>query len=221
LQFSIYRKPTQTGIIIRNSSCHPYEHKLSGINYVLNRLHIYPITKRAKEAEINTIRNILLNEYNTNLIEKPPFPQNQNTCTDPQHHKTKWATFTYSSTEVRRITKLFQDTQVKVAFCTQNTIQNILKPHAQTDKYNRSDIFHMKCLDCSLKYIRQIGRTPYIRYEEHIHTIRSNNSNSGYSNHILNTGHTYGTVTDTMDIINRKERQTFKYLRKILYLKNQ
>jgi hypothetical protein len=29
IQFSIYRKPTQTDIMIPNSSCHPYEHKLS------------------------------------------------------------------------------------------------------------------------------------------------------------------------------------------------
>jgi hypothetical protein len=27
------------------------------------------------------------------------------------------------------------------------------------------------------------------------------NGNSGYSNHILNTGHTHGTITDNMDII--------------------
>jgi hypothetical protein len=26
-------------------------------------------------------------------------------------------------------------------------------------------------------------------------------TNFGYSNHILNTGHTYGTITDTMDIV--------------------
>jgi hypothetical protein len=51
------------------------------------------------------------------------------------------------------------------------------------------------------KYIGQTGRTFSIRYKEHIHDIRSNNSNSGYLNHILNTGHAYGTVTDTMDII--------------------
>jgi hypothetical protein len=37
LQISIYRKPTQTDIIIPNSSCHPYEHKLSGINYLINK----------------------------------------------------------------------------------------------------------------------------------------------------------------------------------------
>jgi hypothetical protein len=57
------------------------------------------------------------------------------------------------------------------------------------------------CVQCPLKYIGQTERTFNTRYKEHIHDIRSNNSNTGYSNHILNTGHTYGTVTDTMEII--------------------
>jgi hypothetical protein len=52
-----------------------------------------------------------------------------------------------------------------------------------------------------LKYIKKTGRTFNVRYEEYIHAIRNINSNSGYSNHILNTGHTYGTITDPMDII--------------------
>jgi hypothetical protein len=59
----------------------------------------------------------------------------------------------------------------------------------------------MKYLDCPLKYIGQTGRTFNVRYKEHIHAIRNNNNNSGYSNHILNTGHTYGTINNTMDII--------------------
>jgi hypothetical protein len=42
-------------------------------------------------------------------------------------------------------------------------------------------------------------------YKEHIHDIRSNNSNSVYSNHILNTGYTYGTIADTMVIITRRK----------------
>jgi hypothetical protein len=45
------------------------------------------------------------------------------------------------------------------------------------------------------------GITFNIRYKEHIHDVRSNNSNSGYSKHILNTGHAYGTTDDTMDVI--------------------
>jgi hypothetical protein len=31
--------------------------------------------------------------------------------------------------------------------------------------------------------------------------MRANNANSGYSNHILNTGHTYGNVTNAMKIL--------------------
>jgi hypothetical protein len=38
-------------------------------------------------------------------------------------------------------------------------------------------------------------------HKEHIQTIRNNNSKSGYSNHILSTGHTYGTITNTMKIV--------------------
>jgi hypothetical protein len=45
----------------------------------------------------------------------------------------------------------------------------------------------MKCQDCPLKYIGQSGRTFHTRYKEHIQAIKNNNSNSGYSNHILNT----------------------------------
>jgi hypothetical protein len=56
-------------------------------------------------------------------------------------------------------------------------------------------------MDCPMKYIGQAGKTFNIRYKEPIHDIRSNNSNSRYSNHILNTRHTYETMTDTVDII--------------------
>jgi hypothetical protein len=81
------------------------------------------------------------------------------------------------------------------------TLQNILKPQPQTDKYSRSGIYQMKCMDCPIKYIGQTGRTFSTRYKEHIHGIRSNNSNTEYSNRILNTGHTYGTMQDTVEII--------------------
>jgi hypothetical protein len=84
----------------------------------------------------------------------------------------------------------------------------------------------MKCLDCALKYICQTRRTFNIRYKEHIQAIRNNNNNSGYSNHILNTEHTYGTINDTMDIIRKGKKgkqtpwknTTFIKLIKITYM---
>jgi hypothetical protein len=64
----------------------------------------------------------------------------------------------------------------------------------------------MKCFDCPLKYTGQTVRTFNIIYKKHIHDITSNNSSSGYSSHILNTGHTYGTICDTMDIITTRRK---------------
>jgi hypothetical protein len=131
LLLSIYRKPTQTDIIIPNDSFHQYEHKFSSSNYLLNRAHNYPVTKGAKETELNTIGAILLSsQYNTNQINKHPVPQKQNAHTDSQQQKTKWATFRHSRKEAWKITKLFRDTQIKIAFRTQNTIQNISESHS-------------------------------------------------------------------------------------------
>jgi hypothetical protein len=64
----------------------------------------------------------------------------------------------------------------------------------------------MKCMDCPLKYVGQTGRTFNTRYKEHKHDIRTNNSNTLYANHILNTGHSYGTITDTMEIMKTESK---------------
>jgi hypothetical protein len=76
-----------------------------------------------------------------------------------------------------------------------------LKPQPQIDKYSRSGIYQLKCIDCPLQYVGQTGRAFNARYKERIYDIRGNNSNTGYSNHILNTGLTCGTTADTMEII--------------------
>jgi hypothetical protein len=67
LEFVIYRKPTQTEIIIPNDSFCPYEHKISSINYPMNAVHTYPITKEAKEKDLNIYKTqyITMNIINT------------------------------------------------------------------------------------------------------------------------------------------------------------
>jgi hypothetical protein len=105
-----------------------------------------------------------------------------------------------------RITKLFRRTKIYTEYRIENTIQNILKHHSETDKYNRSGIYQKKCLDYPLKYIGQTGRTFKTRYKEYIQAITNSNGNSGCSDYILHTGHTYGNITDTMDTIKQGEK---------------
>jgi hypothetical protein len=71
-----------------------------------------------------------------------------------------------------------------------------------------------------LYYGGQTGRTFNTTYKEHIYDIKSNNSNTGYSSHILNNGHTYGTTDDTMEIITiGRKGQYLNILKNIIFTK--
>jgi hypothetical protein len=59
----------------------------------------------------------------------------------------------YSGKETRKITKLFQDMKLEVAFCTQNIIQNILRLQPEINNYNSSGIYQMKYMDCPMEYV--------------------------------------------------------------------
>jgi hypothetical protein len=48
--------------------------------------------------------------------------------------------FYISRKQTTKLTHLFKDTHIKVAFKTKNTIQNILKPYTQTDKCEKNGV---------------------------------------------------------------------------------
>jgi hypothetical protein len=119
LTFDIYRKPTTTDSIIHNESCHPNEHKRSAINYLVNRMNMYPLTQENRDQELTTINEILKNnEYQqlpTNFQQKSKDPKNPTqTAPNTQQQKDKWTTFMYSGPETRTITNLFQNTNLKL-----------------------------------------------------------------------------------------------------------
>jgi hypothetical protein len=70
---------------------------------------------------------------------------------------------------------------------------------------------------CNQYYIGQTGRTFNIRYKERIglRDMRNNEDKTGYAQ-VLNTGHTYGNIHDTMEIIQAINKRTNdEYNRKI------
>jgi hypothetical protein len=140
----------------------------------MNRHNTYPISEEAKRKELNTIKNTLENnKYDRNKSKTQPNAKKQNTNNEPQHMKTKWATFTYTGKETKQITKLFKVTHIKIAYKTQNTIKQLTKQYTQSEKYNNSGIYQLKCLDCPLKYIGQTGRAFHTRHREHILAIKT------------------------------------------------
>jgi hypothetical protein len=124
-----------------------------------------------------------------------------------QIEKRKWRTFTYFGKEIRPITQLFKNTNIHIAYKTNNTIRKHLQPKTQNqDKYGHSGIYEIKCNTCQLKYIGQTGRSFRKRHKEHIHAIRTNATSSKYAQHILDTGHTYGPIEDTLNILHQQKK---------------
>jgi hypothetical protein len=58
-------------------------------------------------------------------------------------------------------------------------------------------------------YIGQTGRNFKTRYKEHIQDIKSNKSKTGFSHHILNTGHAYDNIENTLEVLNFQEKGSY------------
>jgi hypothetical protein len=55
-------------------------------------------------------------------------------------------------------------------------------------------------------YTVKTGRSFKTRYKGHIRAIQYNMENSTYAQHIINTGHTYGSIQNTMEILHTTQK---------------
>jgi hypothetical protein len=120
LVFRFYRKPTTTDLTIPSTSWHPQEHKKSAINYLTERMNTYPLSEGGGKRMKYYTENLKKQWVQTH----PKYQQQSPTSTPPPNQKKiKWATFTYFGPDTRIITKLFRNSNIKLAFKTNNTIQ--------------------------------------------------------------------------------------------------
>jgi hypothetical protein len=119
IDISIFRKPTTTDATIHYTSNHPIEHKLAAFRYMLNRANNLPLKLEAKQQEEKMIRHIAkINGYPTRLIQnlqqKITTKGRHNTSTTQTTHK--WVTFKYYSPLVRKVTNVFKNTNLRIAY---------------------------------------------------------------------------------------------------------
>jgi hypothetical protein len=103
----IYRKPTATDTIINYISNHHTEHKIAAYRYQISRMTSLPLSPE-KEAEWQTILTIANNSNFPVPIIKGLKEKLHNKAPTKKHQYKKWATFTYHSAKVRKITNLFK-----------------------------------------------------------------------------------------------------------------
>ena len=157
----------------------------------------------AKNKELHTIITIATNNgYNKELIIQMYHKfQRQKISTHNQKTEYTWVPYTYNGTYTRKITKLFKNTNVKIAFKVNQTLEKTLKPKHNINIYEQSGIYKLTCQGCQQVYIGQTGRKLITRYNEHIRSIKSNKTDSAFALHILNNIHQYGPITKIMELI--------------------
>ena len=74
--------------------------------------------------------------------------------------KNRWIKFTYCRKGTSMVTKLFKNTNVKVAYRTKNNLEKLLIPQKtpKRDKYEKSGVYQLECLTCHKIYIGQTDR---------------------------------------------------------------
>jgi len=118
-----------------------------------------PITEKSRLEEWNTIITIAINNGYPKQMIHDLRRKLTNRMTHKEMHERekpkKWITFTFYSPAIRRITNLFKDTNIKIAFRTKNTIQQLYT--RKSNQTNPSGLYKIQCNTCNKTYIGQTG----------------------------------------------------------------
>lgn len=216
--FKIFRKETQSDLVIPKNSHHPWQHKSASFRSMVYRLINIPMKKTHYEEERNTIKSIAMNNgYKANMIDKiiKKMQKKPKSVMKSNTEKEKYICLPYNSVLNKSIRKTFTKSNYKVSYKTKNNsfkiIQNLSNAKNQNSKniYEKSGIYKIKCSDCSKFYIGQTGRNFKCRFREHIQAIKSNNrtsQKSTFAEHILQTQHGYKNITHNMEILNISQK---------------
>jgi hypothetical protein len=126
LEIDIFRKPTTTNTTINFLSNHPIEHKMAAYRFLLERMYSLPLNQTKLQNEWETIKQIAdSNNFPINILHKlkKRTLQHLSQPTTPKKKKdTKWTTFKYTTPHIRKITNLFKNTDIKIAFKIINSL---------------------------------------------------------------------------------------------------
>jgi len=111
--------------------------------------------------------------------------------------------------ETLYITNVLKHTDLKIAFRTNNTLENLLKQRGPIpDKFSSSGVYKLTCPDCQKAYVGRIGRQFYTRYKEHMSAFYLNSRTSNFAQHLQDNGHSFGPIDNIMQVVHPHKKGT-------------
>ena len=148
LEVDIYRKRTTTDTTINFMSNHPIEQKTAAYRFHITRMQSLPLDPNKKQKEWQTIQAIAKNNYfpqhllqklNRQIHNKTDHTRNRN-----KDNKRTWTTFTYHSPQIRKVTNLFRNTKLGIAFKATATLQQLTGTTTQNLKSDYEKVAYTK-----------------------------------------------------------------------------
>lgn len=225
--FSIYHKPTHTDTTIHNTSCHPIQHKLASFFSMIHRLVTLPLNKTNFQTELNIIKQIAINNgYSAltidKILNKKLYKKAINLVfPTTNENKNNYKVISYIGHISTKIKNFLRNLNINIAFKTNNTLGKHIKNNkSKLNKGNKSGVYKLKCNDCPKVYIGQTGRNFEKRVNEHHASFIKNKTDSNYSNHLLETNHTFNFNYDILHIEDKGKKLNLLESLEINKLKN-
>jgi hypothetical protein len=139
--------------VIPYTSKHPKQDKYAAIKFLYNSLSSYDLHREEYQHEVNVIHNILCNNSFPIKPQKLSHltPKKKQPSPTPKH---EWATFTYIGKETTYITNKFRQTDIRIAYRTNNTIHNhLIHRIHHPDKFSSTGIYELTRPSCRKAYV--------------------------------------------------------------------
>ena len=208
--FSIYRKPTNTGLILDNLSFHPFSHKMAALNSYVYRALAIPMSVDSLASEIKGIKQIAHQYHfpetlvdkliqrrrlkNTNIIINQ---QSQPTHSNISNSVHKYHSITFNGPSSYKISKILSKNNIYIAFKSKDTLGDHLLNNKDKNKADAGKGIYQLTCSCSAKYVGRTYRNFNTRFKEHYRDIRlDREGGSHFAAHVLQTGHSPNINTD-------------------------
>jgi hypothetical protein len=112
--------------------------------------------------------------------------------------------FTYTSPQISKVTNIFKQTNIRIAFNCNNTLSWLSKPNTKTHPttpYDKCVIYSLSCITCNKEYGGQTNRSLNLRYKGN-ESYSKYNPQSACALHMLNNQQEYAPIEKTMTLSN-------------------
>lgn len=213
LEFSIFRKPTQTDHAIPDDSNHHPQYKMAAFRCYVNRLLCIPLSEENYRLELDTIKQIALNNgYDPECIDKLIKKLRRDEITNlayarvPQNPESPIFVIPFVSVSLTRsISRIVRQLvpEARIVHKNNSSLKSLLVNYKdKLTHVHKSGIYKLECNDCDVTYIGRTIRALQTRVGEHL----ARTSTSAFGAHLIETGHVFEIETNTKAIHNLATR---------------